>query len=54
MFAAPVLERIRHRAVERVFAQDKNLRVWIFGQGMIENFGNDMFRREFHLDADYG
>ena len=52
MIAAPVLQRVRRRAVERVFAQDKDGRIGVFGESLVEDFRNDVFRRELHLDAD--
>ncbi len=50
--AAPVFQRIGHAAVERVFAQNENGRVGVFGEGLVQDLGNDGLRWEFHLDAD--
>ena len=50
--AAPIFQRIRHAAVERVFAQDEDGRVGVFGEGLIKDFRQHRFVGEFHLDAD--
>ena len=51
MFAAPVLQGIRHRTVEGIFTQHKNLRVGIFGQDLVKRLGQTAGRGKFHRDA---